>query len=296
VKLLDETLVVAAEYQNFGWQHELWDVVRYFRSIGRDEKNLTEFWFNHLKEKSSLAVIFAEKGSKKYDIHGSVPLKKDTIDLFFKYLADSESQYNSLKSRLRTEEESMNFCEILGVKVGKTETKSKEHHQSSKSLVAAVTHISSEIAAKRGFKIDVDPQHRCVWFKERELYVTARNLDGAIPSLVNPFVVWEIKEYWGKTKGGSKMSDAVYECLLVGRELREYEEKHGSKIHHIVFVDGKEQWGHRVSDLIRFIDLYNQGIIDDLIVGRDVEERWSKVLRRILSQQENKLFDFAELS
>jgi hypothetical protein len=278
-------LKATSDYQELGWQHELWDVVRYFRSIGKDEKKLREFWLDHLKEKSSLAVIVTEKGSKKCEVHGSVPLKKETIDLFFKYLIDSEKQYEALKFCLRTEAEALSFCEKLGVKVEKTVTRSQEHHQSSKSLVAAVTQISSEIAAKFGFDIDIDPQHRCVWFKERELYVTARNLDGAIPSLVNPFVVWEIKEYWGKTKGGSKMSDAVYECLLVGRELREYEEKHGSRIYHIVFVDGKEQWESRVSDFIRFIDLYNQGIIDDLVVGRDVEQRWSTVLHQILSQQ-----------
>lgn len=59
--------------------------------------------------------------------------------------------------------------------------------------------------------------------------------------------------------------------FLVGRELREYEEKHRSRIYHVVFVDGKEQWEHRVSDFIRFIDLYNQRIIDTLIIGKEVE-------------------------
>jgi hypothetical protein len=59
------------------------------------------------------------------------------------------------------------------------------------------------------------------------LHVSARNLDGAIPSLANPYLVWEIKEYWGKTKGGSKMSDAVYECHLVGLELRDFETRGG---------------------------------------------------------------------
>ncbi len=280
-----ETKESTTYYQNLGWQHELWEVVRYFRSIGKNEKTLREFWLGHLREKSSLAILDTEKNSKKCKIHGSVPLKQETTDLFFKYLADSERQFESLKSCLRTEAEALSFCEKLGFKVENTATRSQDHHQSSQSLVAAVTQISSEIAAKFGFNIDIDPYHRCVWFKERDLHVTARNLDGAIPCLVNPFVVWEIKEYWGKTKGGSKMSDAVYECLLVGRELREYEAKHDSRIYHIVFVDGKEQWEHRVSDFIRFIDLYNQGIIDDLVVGRDVEQRWSEVLHHILSQQ-----------
>lgn len=284
-KLENKEVTMAFDYQKLGWQHELWNVVRYFRSIGKNEKRLREFWLNHLQEKSLLAVVINEKGAKNSEIHGSVVLEKETTDLFFKYLKYSENQYASFIDCLRTEEEALNFCKKFSIHVKMTATKNQDHHQSSKSLVAAVTQISSNIATKFGFNIDIDPQHRCVWFKERNLYVTARNLDGAIPCLVNPFVVWEIKEYWGKTKGGSKMSDAVYECLLVGRELREYEEKYGDKIYHIVFVDGKEQWEHRVSDFIRFIDLYNQGIIDDLIVGKDVETRWETVLNKILASK-----------
>jgi hypothetical protein len=113
--------------------------------------------------------------------------------------------------------------------------------------------------------------------------VTARNLDGAIPALTNPTVVWEIKEYWGKTKGGSKMSDALYECNLVGLELREFEEYAGLRVAHIVFLDGKEQWTVRRSDVVRFIDLHNQGLIDHLIVGREVENDWARILNAALS-------------
>jgi hypothetical protein len=222
-KITDQEPKNASDYQAFGWQHELWDVVRYFRSIGKNEKKLREFWLDYLREKSSLAVIVTGKSSKKCEIHGSVPLKKETIDLFFKYLADSENQYGLLRSCLRTEAEALSFCERLAIKVEKTTTRSQEHHQSSKSLVAVVAQVSSEIAAKFGFNIDIDPQHRCVWFKERDLHVTARNLDGAIPCLVNPFVVWEIKEYWGQTKGGSKMSVEITSlasgyllCLALG--------------------------------------------------------------------------------
>jgi hypothetical protein len=184
---------------------------------------------------------------------------------------------------LRSENGALHFCKKIGVTVEKTSTKNPGHHQSSKALVAAVTEISSKIAKEFDLTIDIDPQHRCVWFQEKHLYVTARNLDGAIPCLVNPFVVWEIKEYWGKKQGGSKMSDAVYECLLVGRELREYEEKHHSRIYHAVFIDGKEQWECRESDFIRFIDLFNQGIIDELVIGSDVELSWEKALKEIIS-------------
>jgi hypothetical protein len=116
----------------------------------------------------------------------------------------------------------------------------------------------------------------------RKLHVTARNLDGAIPALLSPIVVWEIKEYWGSTKGGSKMSDALYECLLVGRELREFEETSKTRVAHVVFLDGQEQWGHRESDLRRFIDLFHQGVIDHLVIGKEVEKDWAALLDGLL--------------
>ncbi len=78
------------------------------------------------------------------------------------------------------------------------------------------------------------------------------------------------------------MSDAVYECNLVGRELREFEERSGAKIEHIVFIDGREQWSYRQSDLRRFVDLFHQGLIDYLFVGREVETDWQETLSALL--------------
>lgn len=112
--------------------------------------------------------------------------------------------------------------------------------------------------------------------------MSARNLDGAVPGLLNPTIVWEIKEYWGQTSGGSKMSDAVYECHLVGRELREFEDRTRERVTHIVFIDGKAQWETRKSDVVRFLDLFHQGLIDHLVVGREVETSWAPLLKRLL--------------
>lgn len=78
------------------------------------------------------------------------------------------------------------------------------------------------------------------------------------------------------------MSDAVYECHLVGRELREFEDRTKTSVAHIAFVDGREQWGHRQSDLRRFIDLFNQGIIDYLLIGKEVETEWEGLLDSLL--------------
>jgi len=270
-------------YKIHGWRHELWDVVRFFRSIGKNHKKLREFWLDYLRKENGLAVS-TKKSKKTFKVLEHLPLKKETVQLFFDYLEYSEEMLVELTGCLRTEEQALRFCNRSGVEVDKTSTQSKDHHQSSKSLVAAVTNVAVYVANDLGLSIEQNPQNRCVWLIENKLFVTARNLDGAIPALLNPYIIWEIKEYWGKTKGGSKMSDAVYECQLVGREIREFEEESGINICHVAFLDGRDQWGHRVSDFVRFIDLFNQGIIDYLIVGKQVESDWENILREVLNK------------
>ncbi len=72
-------------------------------------------------------------------------------------------------------------------------------------------------------------------------------------------------------------------CNLVGRELREYEDRTGQeKIIHVVFLDGKDQWGSRKADLKRFIDLFHQGIIDYLFIGKEVETDWQATLSTLV--------------
>jgi hypothetical protein len=148
-----------------------------------------------------------------------------------------------------------------------------------------VSGIAHRVCQSRGVGFVAKPSTRCVWCVENGLHVTARNLDGAVPSLANPWLIWEIKEYWGKTGGGSKMSDAVYECNLVGRELRDFEEVTAldRRLVHIVFADGREQWQARVTDLRRLIDLFHQGLIDHLFIGREVESAWEETLDALLS-------------
>lgn len=183
---------------------------------------------------------------------------------------------------LRDEAAAIAFAESVKAKIRIIATQSADHHQSSAAMVAAVSFLAEKVCKAKGLGCDTDPQRRCVWLAKNQLHVTARNLDGAAPALLFPKVIWEIKEYWGKTKGGSKMSDAVYECHLVGRELREFEKRTGTKVAHIVFVDGKEQWSHRQSDLRRFIDLFHQGIIDYLLIGKEVETEWEPLLHSLL--------------
>jgi len=151
-------------------------------------------------------------------------------------------------------------------------------------MVLTATRLAEAVCEELGVRIEPNPQRRCVWVAKEQLHVTARNLDGAIPGLIDPFLVWEIKEYWGTTSGGSKMSDAVYECALVGRELRDFEKRTKLHVDHAVLLDGKAQWTSRKSDLLRFYDLYHQGLIDILIVGREIETEWQPLVRSTIEK------------
>ncbi|TVQ00133.1 MAG: hypothetical protein EA381_08070 [Planctomycetaceae bacterium] len=221
-------------------------------------------WIANLLERECVATESAE-----------FPVPSATVDLLIEYLEVRKATCKDAVGRLRTEAEALQFCKSHRVKVRKTATRTRVHHQASKSLVAAVELIARGITSE----VNTDPQTRCIWCSENALHVTARNVDGAVPSTANPSVIWEIKEYWGKTKGGSKMSDAIYECHLVGRELLDFRDATGIDVAHVVFVDGSEQWGHRLSDLRRFIDLTYQGLIDRLFVGRDVETEFGPWLQ-----------------
>jgi len=211
-----------------------------------------------------------------------LPIDPVDVELFFNYLKEREAGEAEAYGYLRTQDQAVKACVDRGLTVEFTRTKSKDHHQSPKAVVALVNDIVRHVCGKKGLSFDPNPQSRCVWCTERQLHVTARNLDGAIPGLANPMIIWENKEYWGGTKGGSKMSDAVYECNLVGRELREFEESTGIRVIHIVFLDGMTQWTARRSDLKRFVDLTNQGLINHLFVGTEIETSLESVLETIL--------------
>ena len=263
---------VDPKWRELGWRHPLWDFVRFYNVLNRQKKVERERWIANLK-----ASQFEVEPGHSFTVSAT------DVTLFFDYLEARHKDFTVVFEQLRTEEEPLGFCKELDVVVATNVTQLAAYYQSSKALVAAVTTVAKLVCDQSGTSFDPNPQRRCVWLVDHKLHITARNLDGAVPSLANPSVVWEIKEYWGKTSGGSKMSDAVYECNLVGRELREFEERSGARIAHVVFVDGKDQWASRASDLRRFVDLFHQGLIDHLFVGREVETDWGPTLYSLLN-------------
>jgi len=238
---------------------------------------------HHTNIRKEFEYKLKEYGTIEFKDQMPLKLDKEIINLYSEYQEVQNKLLEVAFEKLRDEDEAVYFCKKNGFPVKKTATKNKTHHQSSAAMVSAVSSIAENVCSKYGSQINSNPQGRCAWHHKQKILVSGRNLDGAIPSLVNPESIWEIKEYWGKTKGGSKMSDALYECHLIGLELREYEERTNQKINHIVFLDGKAQWSSRKSDLRRFIDIMNQGLIDYLIIGKEVENEWEKTLEKILT-------------
>ncbi len=261
----------SARWRKLGWSSPFWELVRFYCSLRGNE------------QKKFLLDLKTKGGSPSATLT-LLGLSPESIETLTDYIQYRTERLASAISNLRSEEEALAYCKAGNISWVVTKTKSRDHHQSSRCMIATVSHIAGEVCSSFKIGFEISPQRRCVWNRSGHLHVSVRNLDGAVPGLQNPFIIWEIKEYWGKTSGGSKMSDAVYECHLVGKEIRDCEQRASIKIFHAVFVDGREQWLSRKSDLARFLDLESQGLIDHLFVGRDVETQWEKVLKTVLKE------------
>lgn len=112
---------------------------------------------------------------------------------------------------------------------------------------------------------------------------SSRRFDGAFPDILNPRAVWEIKEYYYATTFGSRVADGVFETQLDGYEFKDISYRSGKPITHIFFIDGYKTWWHDgKSYLCRIIDILNSGLVDEVIVGREVITRWPKLLRSLI--------------
>lgn len=120
-----------------------------------------------------------------------------------------------------------------------------------------------------------DPQQLCVFSDEGQVYqVLSRRLDGAIPDVYNPQIIWEIKEYYNTTSFGSRVADGIYESVLDGLELNLARASGATHCKHLLFVDGYSTWWDKGKPyLCRIIDALNSGLIDEVIFGKEILTR-----------------------
>lgn len=135
---------------------------------------------------------------------------------------------------------------------------------------------------------DPDPLKLGIYSNDTWLLKTLpRRMDGAVPSTHNPYLIWEIKEYYNTTTFGSRIADGVYETMLVWNELTDLEVKEWVKINHILFTDNYLTWWIQwKSYLCRFVDIVHMWLIDQVFFWREVYTKWPEYLASILPTQE----------
>lgn len=136
-------------------------------------------------------------------------------------------------------------------------------------------------AARGPLDFDDDPRGMVYVFdgENRLVGASSRRFDGAFPSIRNPKMVWEIKEYYYSSTFGSRVADGVYETQLDGYEFREIAPYAARPVTHVFFLDGYSTWWEDgKSYLCRIIDILNAGLVDEVIVGREVFQRWPELL------------------
>ena len=113
----------------------------------------------------------------------------------------------------------------------------------------------------------------------RPIHTGSRWMDGAYPDAVDAVAVWEIKEHYGTTTFGSRVSAAVYETMLDGFELAELQRRTGRTVHHYLIVDDFNTWWTMGrSYLCRIVDLMHCGLLDEALFGREVLSRWPGIV------------------
>ncbi len=152
---------------------------------------------------------------------------------------------------------------------------SQRHHAY---MVCIVNMLTEQVLGESTF--DADPKRLTLLTKRCRPYrLFSRRMDGAYPSTKNPVAIWEIKEYYGTTTFGSRVADGVYETMLDGHEILEAARGNGPRVLHYLIVDDFYTWWEcGLSYLCRIIDSLHMGLVDEVLFGREVLERWPQVV------------------
>ena len=152
----------------------------------------------------------------------------------------------------------------------------KRHHAY---MVGMVNMLTEKTLGRLPF--DDEPRGLTIVTKGgKPLRVLSRWMDGAYPSRIDPYAVWEVKEYYGTTTFGSRVADGVYETMLDGLELMELKANEGRKIRHYLMVDDRFTWWDcGRSYLCRIVDMLHVGLVDEVLFGKEVLRRWPQIVK-----------------
>lgn len=257
------------------WDSPLWQLTRMLVDVSR----------HRAYEADEIPQLLASKRGNPSSLALAEYLRRHPqwLEPLAAHLAFRLEAEEQLLSLMRTQEAAIaDLQAIERTELQRYGTRSDDHHQSPKVVVQTVSALTRLTCGDLKVEVNLDPQGRTTSIGANHVWVSPRRLDGALPSLVNPVGIWEIKEYWGKTGGGSKMSDAIYEIQLVGTEIRAFQRLHpGVDVKHYAILDGQTQWLSRRSDLRRAVDLLCMGLVDELIVGSEILTEWPRIVEEL---------------
>jgi hypothetical protein len=170
-------------------------------------------------------------------------------------------------------------CRGSGCKIQMNKQKGEKRHPSY--LVNTVNLIAASVLGVKSF--DDDPQQLAIVRDEKgPITVLSKRMDGAFPSVKNPRLLWEVKEYYGTTTFGSRISDGVYETMLVGFEIAAARKEYGINLQHVLFVDDRFTWWTLGRSYIcRIIDMMHMGNVDAVFFGKEATEEWQTFLKTL---------------
>lgn len=82
---------------------------------------------------------------------------------------------------------------------------------------------------------------------------------------------------------GSRVADGVNETQLDGFGFAKIGESSGIHVEHVYFIDAyRTWWTQGKSYLCRIIDALNIGLVDEVIVDREVLTRWPQIIKKYM--------------
>ncbi len=146
-------------------------------------------------------------------------------------------------------------------------------------LVNTINLLTQTVLKGQGFVPDAGCLVTITGADNQLLRVPSRRFDGAYPSTHNPVAIWEVKEYYGTTTFGSRVADGIYETCLDGEELLEVRQSTGISVKHYLMVDDYfTWWTSGRSYLCRLVDAVHMGLLDEVLFGREVVDRWPLIV------------------
>lgn len=254
----------------------------------------------YTEKKQGVVKAYTSVDVKKLCEKNNISVSTDTIENAVKYSLMRADLLNSFAQSMlmdaQTASEEYRKWEMLH-RIGNYHCKLPLNKQKGEmKQVAFFTAIINIIAEKTIREItnstdslgfDDDPRGLTyIWDDDKKLIgASSRRFDGAYPSTKSPKIVWEIKEYYYATTFGSRVADGVYETQLDGFEFKELFDRTGRKVYHILFIDAyKTWWIQGKSYLCRLIDAMNSGVVDEVIVGKEVLTRWPELLKTMIER------------